>query len=153
MNKILLALLGAALIIAACKKDKYSTRPAVSFLSYEPGTLDSSTQQLFVKFNVKDGDGDIENAIFLSTIIGSLPNRIPDSNFTKFDMPSIEANRGNNINAEVTVKLITSDFKLWSEPSTKKDSFRIKVYLKDKSGNTSDTIYTKWAPIYPRKRP
>ena len=148
MKKILFLFLVAGLFYA-CKKDNVGSKPIISFLSYDPPTVDSFTQALNVTFKVQDGDGDIENFIAwkLHYII---PPDVPIADsFTRSRMPSIGGNKGNSVNAQVTINMITAQFKLWKEDGGfTPDSLWYTAFILDNAGHSSDTINTPKIPIY-----
>jgi hypothetical protein len=153
MKKLLLLLFLSSGVLLACKKDKTGTKPEISFLRYSLPDVDSATERLDVVLRVKDGDGDIENSINwrLHYILPTVPP-IAD-NFTEFKMPDIGANRGNSVNAEVTMRLRSNDFHLWLEDKgVNPDSLWFDVFVLDNAGNSSDTILTPKISIIKSRR-
>ncbi|GEP89592.1 hypothetical protein SAMN05660909_02100 [Chitinophaga terrae (ex Kim and Jung 2007)] len=153
MKKLLLLLFLSSGVLLACKKDKTGTKPEISFLRYSLPDIDSATERLDVVLRVKDGDGDIENSINWQIIFLQPPPTGPVDKYTEFKMPEIGANRGNSVNAEVTMRLISSDFKLWNEDKgAAPDSLWFKVFVLDNAGNSSDTILTPKISIIKSRR-
>lgn len=148
MKKILFLFLVAGLFYA-CKKDNVGTKPIISFLSYDLPAVDSFTQVLNVTFKVQDGDGDIENVIgFKLHYIQAVTPPLTDS-FTRATMPSIGGNKGNSVNAQVTINMTTDRFKLWNEDQgLAPDSLWYSAFILDNAGHSSDTINTPKIPIY-----
>lgn len=142
MKKLLLLLFLSSGVLLACKKDKTGTKPEVSFLRYSLPYLDSTTERLSVVLKVKDGDGDIENSLNWKIHFLQPPDN-PVDNFTEFKMPNIGANKGNSVNAEVSMNLATIDFRLWKEDKgAHPDSLWFEVFILDNAGNSSDTVFT-----------
>ncbi|RFS25070.1 hypothetical protein DVR12_07755 [Chitinophaga silvatica] len=150
MKKLLLSflLLGS---LFACKKDKVGTKPVISFLRFGLPSVDSTTSQLDVVFRVKDGDGDIENSINWK-INYEQPLPDPVDKFEVWQMPGIGANKGNSVNAEVTMRMQSIDFKGWVEDrGARPDSLWLTVFVLDNAGNSSDTINTPKIVIYKKR--
>lgn len=142
MKKILFLFLLTGFMFA-CKKDNVGTKPIITFLSYSPATVDSSTQELYPTFKVQDGDGDIENYIAWKIHFLQTPDIPPTDSFTRFRMPNIGQNNGNSVNAEVSVRMIGTDFRLWKEDGgVAPDSLWYTVFILDNAGHSSDTITT-----------
>ncbi|MBS0031542.1 hypothetical protein ACTJJ0_31160 [Chitinophaga sp. 22321] len=142
MKKILFLSLLVGLFYA-CKKDKIGTKPILSFKSYSLDSVTVNTDQMVVTINVEDGDGDIEDTLSIAPIIDS---HAPDTAFLYKKMPSIGANRGNRVKAEVQILLENSDIKFGNYPPIPKDSIHFEIYIRDNAGNVSDTIFTPKIP-------
>jgi hypothetical protein len=152
MKKLLLLFLLFGSLYA-CKKDKIGTKPEISFLRYGTPAVDSTSERLDVVVRVKDGDGDIENSINWKIHYLQTPPTPPADDFTPWQMPGIGANKGNSVNAEVTMLMISSDFRLWNEDKgAAPDSLWYTVFILDNAGNSSDTIETPKLPIYKSTR-
>lgn len=151
MKKLLLSFLVLGSLFA-CKKDKVGSKPVISFLRYGAPSLDSSSSELDVVFKVKDGDGDIENSINWRIHFQQAKTPPIDTNYTAWNMPNIGANKGNSVNAEVTMRMISSDFYLWNEDKgARPDSMWLSVYIIDNAGHVSDTVNTPTLPIFKRR--
>jgi hypothetical protein len=138
MKKILVLSLFALAVISGsgCGKDSIGTKPMLSFLSYSSDPV-IPTNGLEVRFQVKDGDGDIENQFWFSAIYDTAPE---DTNFTSRQMPKLEAHNGTNLTAEVLLQLDAID--LAGTSGVPKDSVHFLIYIVDNANNTSDTIAT-----------
>jgi hypothetical protein len=108
----------------------------ISFLSYSSDPVIPSIG-LDVHFQIKDGDGDVENTLSFAAIYDLQPE--PDTAFTHREMPNLDAHNGTNLTAEVILHLEPIDF-----PNTgiQKDSVHYVAYITDNAGNISDTIAT-----------
>ncbi|HEY8958762.1 hypothetical protein [Chitinophaga sp.] len=142
MKKILFLFLLAG-VFYACKKDKIGTKPILSFKGYSLDSVVASTQQVGISLNVEDGDGDIEDSLWIAPLFDSR-GPAQDTLFDKKKMPGIGANRGNSVKAEVVISLISTEFKL--EQRTVDDSIHWVIFVRDNSGNISDTIATPKLP-------
>lgn len=138
MKKILFLFLLAG-VFYACKKDNIGTKPILSFKGYSIDSVVSSTQQMIVTMNVQDGDGDIEDSLWIAPLFDS-KGLHQDTFYSIKQMPQIGANRGSKVNAEVNILLKSIEFKLVQ--NTGLDSIHFVVFIKDNAGHFSDTIAT-----------
>lgn len=138
MKKILFLFLLAGLFYA-CKKDNIGTKPILSFRGYSIDSVVSSTQQMIVTMNVEDGDGDIEDSLWIAPLFDS-KGLHQDTFYSIKQMPQIGANKGNKVNAQVDILLKSIEFKLVQ--NTGMDSIHFLVFIKDNAGHFSDTIAT-----------
>lgn len=140
MKKILVLSLFALAVLSGfgCGKDTIGTKPMISFLSYSSDPVIPSFG-MDVRFQVKDGDGDIENTFNFSAIYDLQPE--PDTVFESRKMPGLDAHKGTNLSAEVILHLDPIDFPGGS-PGIPKDSLHYLVFITDNAGNISDTIVT-----------
>ncbi|MET6998298.1 hypothetical protein [Chitinophaga defluvii] len=151
MKKLLL--LSVIICLAyACKKDSLSSKPQISFRSYSISSIDTTTQQFDIEFNVKDGDGDIENNIYILNYVDGTPP-VDENDFPSRQMPGIEANKGNSVNAIVSVNMQSNDFRVGIDDNFTPDSFHVRAFIIDNAGNSSDTITTPKIPWYKKKQP
>lgn len=144
MKKLLPLFAVSALVLAtACSKDNnLGTKPQITFKSYSiPYILDSLVDNFDVTFQIKDGDGDLENLFYFLTIIDSDPATATDTVFQFRRMPDIGAHKGGKIDAELIYNMVGTDFKIYNN-TTQPDSLRLKVFVVDEAGNSSDTILT-----------
>ncbi len=138
MKKILFLFLLAG-VFYACKKDNIGTKPILSFKGYSIDSVVSSTQQMIVTMNVQDGDGDIEDSLWIAPLFDS-KGLHQDTFYSIKQMPQIGANKGNKVNAQVDILLKSIEFKLVQ--NTGLDSIHFLVFIKDNAGHFSDTIAT-----------
>jgi len=139
MKKILVLSLFALAVISGsgCGKDSIGTKPMISFLSYSSDPVIPSNG-LDVHFQVKDGDGDIENTFNFAPIYDL---QVDDTVFAPRQMPKLDAHNGTNLTAEVILHLEPIDFP-GNTTGIPKDSVHYLVFIKDNAGNISDTIAT-----------
>src|SRR3954468_2663531 len=106
MKKMLFLSLFALTAITACKKDSLGTKPVITFKSYSSEPI-SSSYGLDITFEVKDGDGDIENSFNFAAIYDTKPL---DTAFEGRPMPGLDSHKGASLTAEVILHLVGTDF-------------------------------------------
>lgn len=152
MKKILPLLVVTALMIAACSKDdNIGTKPELTFKSFSvPYVVYGETDNFDVTFQIKDGDGDIQNLFYFQTIIDKNPDtHANDTSWQPRRIPSIETHHGSKVDAELIYNMYNTDFILY-DATSKPDSLRIRAFVIDEAGHSSDTIETpKLAIIKP----
>lgn len=149
MKKSLLLSLFALTVITACKKDSIGTKPVITFKSYSYTPIDNRVG-VDITFEVKDGDGDIENSFNWAAIYDRDSTREPI--FTARQMPGIDQHKGTKLTADVILHLGTIDIENDSTNSILKDSVRFVVFVIDNKDNSSDTIKTpKVEVLYPQQ--
>lgn len=139
MKKILFLSLFALTVVVACKKDSIGTKPQISFMSYSSSPVYSSNG-MDITFEVRDGDGDIENTLNFAAVYDIDPTL--DTTYEGRPMPDLDAHAGGNLKAEVTLHLIGTDFPQIAPNPILKDSVHYLVFVLDNAGNSSDTIVT-----------
>ncbi|RAJ83570.1 hypothetical protein CLV59_103538 [Chitinophaga dinghuensis] len=154
MKKFLLLFLFAAFVVLSCNKDNYGPIPTISFESWSLPSIDSNTAVVNAFFRVKDGDGDIDSAIFYR-IHYFIANPATDTaRFGMKHMAGIGENTGKSVNAQVKLPLEKIDFVRWIEHTEDRpDSMWMEVFIQDRAGNISDTITTKKIPIFKKRAP
>lgn len=142
MKKVIILSLLSLSIITSCSKDKGSdTKPVITFTSYSYAPIQAAGG-VDVTFEVRDGDGDIENTFNVAPIFDQDPT-IPDSvPFTPHPMPGLDNNKGRNLTAQVILHLFPTDFPQVGANPVTKDSVRYRVFVVDDAGHSSDTIVT-----------
>nr|WP_295873828.1 hypothetical protein [uncultured Chitinophaga sp.] len=147
MKKILYLLLAVGLLYA-CKKDNVGAKPLLYFKSYQPDSITPETQQFILTMRVEDGDGDIEDSIGVAMLKDSEQAVNKDTIWQFYKMPKIGQNRGNSVKADVIMPFGEIDFAAAYNPAPG-DSAHYIVFLRDNSGNISDTVPT---PKFPFRR-
>lgn len=140
MKKILVLSLFALAVISGsgCGKDSIGTKPMISFLSYSSDPV-VPANGLEVRFQVKDGDGDIENSLNYAIMYDI--QATADTAWDSRQMPKLDAHNGTNLTAEVLLQFDPIDFP-GGTPGILKDSLHYLVFVTDNAGNISDTIST-----------
>ncbi|MFT3935554.1 MAG: hypothetical protein QM726_18145 [Chitinophagaceae bacterium] len=146
MKKILIP--GFVLIVLiACNKSKFQTKPQISIKSLSSTTVPVGGN-LNITLSYTDKEGDISDTLFLkkirlnqrvvATVRDSLKFKIPD--FPNYDKGEI----GVDLAYENYLKsAIAAPDQPGSNPVTKEpDTLNIKIWIHDKAGNVSDTVST-----------
>ena len=144
----------AILFCTACKKDKYTTAPQISFKSFSPGegsTRSTLGNQPIMILEITDAEGDLG---FISTteqskiyIRNTLTNKI-DSNWVFPDLRSISKS---NFKATIEVGLFSV---MGGRPTTPalprpyQDTLHFEVYVTDFAKNKSNVLLTDKEFIY-----
>lgn len=136
-TKILLGLM-AVIFLAACSKDKYTTKPQLKFKEVNNRVLQRN-QTLRFTLEVTDAEGDLMDSLWVQKVEPKCAN----SNFTaKYKMPTFTSVKnfkgdieicyayGNNLGCPVI-----------SGPAcARNDTATFRFWIKDKGGNRSDTV-------------
>ena len=127
------------MLIAACSKDKYTTKPILDLKSVN-GSEFPNQSLLSFKFIVTDKEGDIQDTMWIQKIsyacsdIGNFlaPFKVPDFTSSK------------NLKVELDVNYLygisTGQYPPVYGCVQRDDSCYFKFWLKDKAGNVSDTV-------------
>jgi hypothetical protein len=135
-TKILVALL-VVIFSGACKKDKYNTKPQITFKKASTNTLRNNGTITF-NMEVTDAEGDLQDTMWIQK---NVP-RCTASNFTaKYKMPDFTSVK--NLKAQLDVCFAYGNnlgCPVISGPAcARNDTATFRFWLKDKGGNVSDT--------------
>ncbi|MDB5191622.1 MAG: hypothetical protein JWQ96_1185 [Segetibacter sp.] len=133
-------------VLAACNKDEYQSKPQLTVKSINTKTL-SPNQTLRFTLEVTDAEGDIQDTIWVSEVV----RNCSQSGFAaKYPVPTFTGTK--NFKAEIDVcfsycsqcecPIITGPRCL-----NRNDSAVFRFALKDKAGNISDTISSETVVI------
>jgi hypothetical protein len=157
--RLLLFLLLCFLGIWACKRNTNSAVPAINFVSFEPDSVHSGSFEDTVKlsFGFTDGDGDLGN----DPATGNYDVFLKDTRDTgtpfpvlRFFFPPIPEGardpvkglEGKGIIAIQGIFITTRQDTLHMLHG---DTLRYRMWVKDRAGNTSDTITTSQLIVLP----
>ena len=134
-----------SLLIISCGKDKFTTAPQLKFKSVNTTEL-SKGQVLTFKLSFTDGDGDLQDSLFVEKIE---PN-CPDSYFKqKYKIPVFPTSKNTEGDIEVSYGYNVSGYPLIKAPQcNRNDTCYFRFMLKDKAQNTSDTVQSETIIIY-----
>lgn len=138
------------LIFAACKKDKYTTAPQITYESIDPNTvlLNLPFQQMPVlTINLTDAEGDV-GLKGTDTARLYITNLLTGEIDSTLILPDILTSAGKNFQGDVRITLNSNVLiKGSTRPAPKTDTVYYEVYLKDFAKNKSNTIRTN-DPVY-----
>ena len=149
--RYLIIIVVAALFITACKKDKFTTVPQISFKSFTPNVwFINSTSQTGPMLNIKltDAEGDFGFSDNKDTSYVYVKNlTIPPFNIDSLKFPDLGSAAKKNFDVEVSVDLKGGlGILQGSGISHKTDTVFYEIYVKDFAKNKSNVI--KSDPFY-----
>jgi hypothetical protein len=142
----------AILFFTACKKDKYTTAPQISFKSFKPAegsNYSTIADQPVMILEITDAEGDLGNlgptAIAKAYVKNMLTNKL-DS----FDFPDLSRISKSNFKADVEIglKKVMSGRSLPTNQRPYQDILHFEVYVTDFAKNKSNVILTDKDFIY-----
>lgn len=141
-----------AVMVASCKKDKYTTEPQLSFKKFRPNqgnNLMNISEAPYAVFEITDAEGDIgltaddTSQIFVKNL---LTNKV-DSQL----LPNLQTVAGKDFKAEIEVSLFGSmSGRPTSTPGLTRpyvDTLSFEVYVVDFAGHKSNVVHTT-EPFY-----
>ncbi len=133
------------LFFAACKKDKYTTNPQISYKSINPNAVDfSSTSQVMpvLKLEFTDAEGDLgfrgtdTSKIFIKNLLTG------ETDSTLF-FPDLFAATSKNFKGDLEISLDTRlILEGTTRPRPKIDTAYYEIYIQDFAKNKSNVIKT-----------
>ena len=131
------------LIMIACDKDKLATRPTIKVKRVDNRTVPANDAvPLIVEFDYADKEGDIsEGSMFVHTIRINKEYREPEFDPDTFSIriPDLGLDRPDG---QIEFRIINTDLTVARDPGPNhiSDTITIRFALKDRGGNTSDTV-------------
>jgi hypothetical protein len=139
-SKILYSLL-LTLFFAACTKDKFTSKPQLSFVKFTKDVVRPGDVFQIV-LEVTDKEGDIQDSIFVEKFVANCPGsgfktryKLPTFSEIKNLKGQLEICYGYGIN--LGCPIITGPF-----CPNKNDTAVFRFYVRDLAGNVSDTLTT-----------
>jgi hypothetical protein len=139
--KSICLLLLAAFLVSSCNKDKFTTKPQLTLKSISPNPLPNNS---IIQFDIQftDKEGDIGDSLFMnrisrvcpSNVVFNLSGPLPKFTTTSYQEGIFEIKYAYNLNG-TGLPIITSC-------SNRNDTSIFRIWLKDKAGNSSDTLVT-----------
>jgi hypothetical protein len=125
--------------INSCKKeiDKWEATPEIEFISISPQSMQEYAQSIVITIKYKDGDGDLgqNNTDAPNTFVTDMRNGTLYTFRTQQLAPD-------NATIPITGQLNITIPTTWILSNANSESVSYTVYLKDRSGNQSNTITT-----------
>lgn len=143
----------ACIGMGACSKQKrYSDTPYIEFKGSSPDSLraGASEDTLFISFRFTDGDADLGNDPASGNYDIFLTDQRDNTIYTYFfpNIPDIIRNPEKGMEGTCTFFLLAA-FMILRPDRPDGDTARYSLYIKDRAGNQSNTIYTNSVYIYP----
>jgi len=140
-------LISATLLATSCKKedDPVSAVPEITFETISPGTVREFRDSVVITIGYKDGDGDlgVNNSTASNAFVTDSRNNLVYSFRIRQLAPE---------NAGVTIQgkldIVVPAVALSSNTATS-ESATFSVYIKDRAGNSSNTITTGAVTVVP----
>lgn len=138
MNKLLLAVIGLAVLIG-CNKSNFQTKPQISIKSYNSKEI-SPGNTLEVSLNYTDKEGDIGQGSFFGARIRQ--NKKPLSQTDNDQLDTLRYSLPKMPDIDKGVIQMKLDYTFLKESLTENDTLVFKIAIKDRAGNASDTLTT-----------
>ena len=134
-NTIVIALF--ALLFIGCKKEKFTTKPQLTFKSINTKVLDRR-QIIVFTLSYTDLEGDLQDSIYVEKIEPTCPL----SGFnSKYLIPTFPSSRNSEGDIQVSFGYNVENYPLIKAPQCgRNDTCYFRFALKDKAQNVSDTI-------------
>lgn len=140
----------AIFLFTACKKDKYTTAPQISYKSIDPNVVFKNlTVQVMpvLTLEITDAEGDL-GFTGTDTCKIFIKNLVTGEIDSTLRLPDLSGAVGKNFKAEVDIALDTRIILEGStRPSPKTDTLFYEVYIQDFAKNKSNVIKTA-DPVY-----
>ena len=145
---ILLAIL--ILTFTACKKDKFTSVPQISYKSVNPNTAYSNISCNFqniplITIHVTDAEGDLGFVQGHDTSYVYVKN-LMNNRLDSLQLPDIQTAAVSNFSADIDINLCKF-LAVSARPRPKTDTLYFEVYIKDFAKNKSNIIKTD-DPVY-----
>ena len=133
------------LILTACHKDKFQTKPSLSIKSYNTKVVSAPNGSLIVTLECTDKEGDVQDSL---TIIKTRQNiRVVPTirDILRYKFPGFPKNTRTEIQATLDYQTILSainppNIPGSNPPQKAPDTLLLQFVVRDNAGNTSDTI-------------
>ncbi len=136
----------AIFLLSACKKDKFTTAPQISFKSISPNVVDNISTTPILTIHVTDAEGDL-GLVGKDTAFIYMKNLLTNT-FDSVRFPNLQAVAKSNFKADVDID-IAKVLRCKSLPNgaLHTDTLYFQVYIKDFAKNKSNVIVTD-DPVY-----
>jgi len=141
MKTLAIFVFSLAILLIACGKDKYETKPKLEIKDYSSKEIFSG-MQLNIRINYFDKEGDLSQAPVIGKLrrlnVFPLPPSLDKVDTIRTNLPEFPKND----NGEITFSL---PYDFLKESTTENDTIMFRFSVTDRAGNTSDTVDS--API------
>jgi hypothetical protein len=141
MKTTLLFLFAVTVLLIACDKDKFQTKPKIEIKSLSTKEIPAPNGVMTLRLEFTDKEGDLGNGGLTYIRIRTNSTPIPNpGNNDKIDtirtfIPNFPAKNKGELD-------ITFDYNFLDEDPGRNDSMYFKISVQDLAGNNSDTIST-----------
>lgn len=132
-----IAILSLAILIAACNKDKFQTKPRIEVKNYSSKEIPKNGV-LILRLNYFDKEGDIGEGHFY--MFRKRTNKIP-ANAEKPDVLNYTLPAFTNKD-QGEIRMDLKEFDFLNEDTRENDTMFFRIAVTDRAGNTSDTLET-----------
>lgn len=140
----------SCVFIAACKKDKYTTEPQISFRSIKPDVLDrgiTNGTDPVLTIRITDEEGDVGLNPGKDTARIYIKNLITNET-DSLDFPNLSIAATKKFQADVDITILSNVLLEGStRPAPKIDTLYYEIYIRDFAKNKSNVIKTS-KPLY-----
>lgn len=134
-NTIVIALF--ALIFIGCKKEKFTTKPQLTFKSINTKVLDRG-QIIIFTLGYTDLEGDLQDSIYVEKIE---PTCTQSGFISKYIIPNFPSTKNAEGDIQVSFGYNVDNYPLIKAPQcSRNDTCYFRFALKDKAQNVSDTV-------------
>jgi hypothetical protein len=127
-----------AILLMACGKDKYETKPKLEIKDYNSKEIFAGTQ-LAIRISYFDKEGDLSQAPMIAILrrlnVFPLPPSLDKVDTIRTNLPEFPKND----DGEITFSL---PYDFLKESTTENDTIMFRFAVTDRAGNTSDTVDT-----------
>lgn len=146
MSTKLLYLSLLVLLLTACGKNKFESKPKLTLKSVEP-TVVRPGNLFRINFEVADAEGDVQDSVFIRKIHVGRPVCVDNSVDIDQRIPGYptQKNTSFNFRIEFLYNQINPAYVSLGGPACPvpvNDTSIFRIWVKDKAGNLSDTITT-----------
>ena len=133
-------------VVIACNKDKFQTKPTIKINSFNNSTVDLGNT-LKVSLEVTDKEGDVEDSLFV--VRERLNTRAPSprilSPVLRYKIPAFPDKSKVEMEVDIPystgLTLNSSPISIPGDPNHKEpDTLNLKFFVRDKGKNVSDTV-------------
>lgn len=141
--KVFLGLVAAGLLLTACDKDKFQTKPTIEVKSFEPGIVPiGGSMQVRLQFS--DKEGDVDDSVTVIRLRKNSREFEPRPFTRQFKIPAFP----DKTKGELSLNLAWATFLTLQNPPLRipgqninePDTLQLSFSVKDAAGNRSDTV-------------
>lgn len=141
--KIIYGIIGLFVVLLACSKDKFQTKPQIEIKSLQPSAVNKG--DLFtLKATVRDKEGDLKDTIYIVSKRYNLAgDTLLSADTVDFNLGTLAFPEKDKIDIEVLYsygELRQNLTKMYLALQDKERKFAVGLIIKDKAGNRSDYV-------------